>query len=98
MTLSFVGCWLSAAGLLGVGTVVDDEDVSALPFTIYFTTGPCVQCIVVACSDSSPIITTVLTASGIMSGDKVEEKKRQISEWLDVYANLTNPFVQAAEE
>ena len=33
-----------------------------------------------------------------MSGDDVEEKKRQISEWLDVYANSTDPFVQAAEE
>jgi hypothetical protein len=33
MTLSFVGCWQSAARLLGIGTVVNDEDVSALPFT-----------------------------------------------------------------
>ena len=54
MTLLFVGCWQSAAGLLGVGTVVDDEDVSALPFTNYFTDGLNVQCIVVASSDSLP--------------------------------------------
>ena len=33
-----------------------------------------------------------------MSGDDVEEKKRQISEWLDVYANSSNPSVRAAEE
>jgi hypothetical protein len=33
-----------------------------------------------------------------MSGNNVEEKKQQISEWLDVYANTTNLRVQAAEE
>ena len=33
-----------------------------------------------------------------MSGDDVEEKKRQISEWLDVYANSSDPSVRAAEE
>jgi hypothetical protein len=33
-----------------------------------------------------------------MSGDDVEEKKRQISEWLDVYANSSEPPVRAAED
>ena len=33
-----------------------------------------------------------------MSSNNVEEKKQQISEWLDVYGNSTDPFVQAAEE
>ena len=44
------------------------------------------------------IVSTVCNASSIMSGDEAEEKLRQISEWLDVYANSTDPFVQAAEE
>ena len=33
-----------------------------------------------------------------MSGDEGEEKKRQISEWLDVYANSSDPSVCAAED
>ena len=44
------------------------------------------------------IVSTVCSVSSIMSGDDIEEKKKQISEWLDVCANLTDPFVQAAEE